>query len=340
METLTESAQAVIRSSHNQSQNTLLDASCKQVLAIKGVLAWILKNCVPEYANVDVGDIEHKYIEGEPLVSLVGINPDETGADVKKYLFASDEKSVDAAPITRGEIISGSNTEFIFTEEGKATFDIYFRALAPKTEELIRFYVDIEAQNDTSPGYPLTKRAFFNVCRVVSAQKGTEFSNDEYEDIKKVYTIWICPKPPERKKGTITRYFPQEECIVGQTKEKKDNYDLFEIRMIYLPDADGKKGSGILRMLDSLLSPRNSLKDKLDSLKNDFGIPITQSIERKVSTMCDYSTVVRNDAKEEQAKESAKNFYAMGVSVENIAKGVGYTVDTVKKWLDLMPAIK
>lgn len=54
--------------------------------------------------------------------------------------------------------------------------------------------------------------------------------------------------------------------------------------------------------------------------------------------MCDYSTIVRNDAKEEQAKEPAKNFYAMGISVENIAKGVGYTVDTVKKWLGLQPA--
>lgn len=46
----------------------------------------------------------------------------------------------------------------------------------------------------------------------------------------------------------------------------------------------------------------------------------------------------RLDAQEEQAKKSAQNFYEMGVSVENIAKGVGYTVDTVKKWLGLQPA--
>jgi len=86
METLTDSAQAVIRSTHNPSENTLLDASCKQVLAIKGVLAWILKDCVPEYADVDVKDIENKYIEGEPQVAMIGIAPDETGADIKKYI--------------------------------------------------------------------------------------------------------------------------------------------------------------------------------------------------------------------------------------------------------------
>lgn len=338
METLTDSARAVVRSMHNQPEDTLLDASCKQVLAIKGVLAWILKDCVPEYAEADVKDIENKYIEGEPQVALIGISPDETGADIREYLLEPNRKTVDVAPITKGEILSGSNTEFVSSEEGKATFDIFFRAIAPKTGEYIRFYVDVEAQNKTAPGYPLTKRAFYHVCRVISAQKGTEFINDNYEDIKKVYTIWICPKPTEGKKGTITRYFPQEECIVGRTKEKKENYDLFDVRMVYLPNADGKSGSGILRMLDRLLSPRNSLEEKLDSLKNDFGIPITQPIKRKVSAMCDYSTVVRNDGKEEQARESAVEFYKNNVPIEIIAASLHRSLDTIKQWIGLSPA--
>lgn len=46
----------------------------------------------------------------------------------------------------------------------------------------------------------------------------------------------------------------------------------------------------------------------------------------------------RQDAKEEQAKINAKNFYEMGISIDQIAKGLGYTVDTVKKWLGFIPA--
>lgn len=36
-----------------------------------------------------------------------------------------------------------------------------------------------------------------------------------------------------------------------------------------------------------------------------------------------------------KAKEDAKNFYKLGVDVEKIAQGVGYTVETVKEWIGL-----
>ncbi len=36
-----------------------------------------------------------------------------------------------------------------------------------------------------------------------------------------------------------------------------------------------------------------------------------------------------------KAKESARNFYNLGVKVETIAEGIGYTVETVKGWLGL-----
>lgn len=36
-----------------------------------------------------------------------------------------------------------------------------------------------------------------------------------------------------------------------------------------------------------------------------------------------------------QAKEDARNFYKLGVEIEKIAQGVGYSVETVKGWLGL-----
>lgn len=56
--------------------------------------------------------------------------------------------------------------------------------------------------------------------------------------------------------------------------------------------------------------------------------------------MCDYSTVVRNDSKEEANRESALNMYNDGVKVEKIAQYLVCSIDTVKKWVGLMPAIK
>ncbi len=35
-----------------------------------------------------------------------------------------------------------------------------------------------------------------------------------------------------------------------------------------------------------------------------------------------------------KAQEDARNFYRLGLDVEKVAQGVGYTVETVKEWLD------
>lgn len=40
-----------------------------------------------------------------------------------------------------------------------------------------------------------------------------------------------------------------------------------------------------------------------------------------------------NLGKMEQAQESARNFYAMGLEIEKIAEGLGQTIEMVKQWI-------
>lgn len=62
---------------------------------------------------------------------------------------------------------------------------------------------DIDAQYDNSakrliaqkdePGeYEILNRAVFYVSRLISSQKERDFENSSYDDIKCVYSIWIC----------------------------------------------------------------------------------------------------------------------------------------------------
>ena len=41
----------------------------------------------------------------------------------------------------------------------------------------------------------------------------------------------------------------------------------------------------------------------------------------------------REEGREEQARAMAENFYKMGMSIEQIAKGSGYGIETIKQWL-------
>lgn len=47
------------------------------------------------------------------------------------------------------------------------------------------------------PGYDIVTRGIFYAARLISAQSGTEFTHSHYDDIKKVYSIWLCMNAPK-----------------------------------------------------------------------------------------------------------------------------------------------
>ena len=330
----TDSAAAVRRAAQNPSPHQMLDAALKQLLALKGVLAAILQGCVPEFAGETLQDIANKYIEGEPEIGSVGVYPDETNI--------------------KGDSIVGLNTEDTTVTEGRVTYDIRFRARAPKSHDSVELIINVEAQNNAAPGYSLVSRAVYYCCRMISAQKGVEFAGERFDDIKKVYSIWICPKPQAEKRGTIVGYDMAETPLLGSSTEDRQHYDLLAIRMIYLPGADGEEGEGFMRALDGLLSPQKSTDYKLNLLQEDFKIPATHSIRNEVQTMCDYSTVVEQtglergleqglergleQGKTAQAKATAHKMHARGIAVGDIAEMLGFPVETVQMWLEEDPA--
>ena len=142
--------------------------------------------------------------------------------------------AVPVLPDESGTVISGMDTEDKSVREGTVTYDIRFRAIVPDSEEQIALIINVEAQNDFYPGYPLIKRGIYYCCRMISSQYGREFTGSHYEKIKKVYSIWICMKPPQYRENTITRYRLVEEYLVGEGKEPIRNYDLLSIIMLCL----------------------------------------------------------------------------------------------------------
>ena len=87
------------------------DNLAKRVLSRKIILAHILKETVTEFAECSVEEIEKKYIEGDPHLSISRIPLDDT-LDIK-----------------------GKPTESKSPTEGIVTFDIIFDAIVPTTDE-------------------------------------------------------------------------------------------------------------------------------------------------------------------------------------------------------------
>lgn len=246
------------------------DAACKRLLANKIILAWIMTSCLEEYRGIEVNEIAEKYIEGEPQIAKAAVNPDE----------GSDHDN---------EQIQGTKNEDSTINEGTVTFDIRFYAILPKSKETVRLIINVEAQNDFYPGYPVIKRGIYYCSRMISSQYGVEFTDAHYEKIKKVYSIWVCAAPPKYRQNTITRYVVSEENLVGMVQEKKEDYDLFTAVMICLGHSDGDNYGGILKLLDVLLSSEKEPEEKKRILQDDFDIRMTKKLEREVFDVCNLS---------------------------------------------------
>ena len=290
-----------------------LDAACKEFLAEKIILAWIMKHTMKEYAECDVWEIAKKYIIGEPQIGEVLVLPDETNAPR----------------------IAGVGVEDSSITEGTVTYDIHFRALLPGTREAVHLIINVEAQKDFYPGYPLVKRGIYYCARMVSSQYGTVFTNSHYEKIQKVYSIWICINPPKNRSNTITEYSFAEKNLAGNAVEKKKDYDLMTAVMICLGTREDAAGNELLGLLDVLLSSDKGAAEKKGILEMDYKISMTEELKGETERMCNYSDYVEERGIEKGIKIGMeKGISALAglvrdnlLSVEEAAKRMGMSVE-------------
>ncbi|MCR5662957.1 MAG: Rpn family recombination-promoting nuclease/putative transposase [bacterium] len=240
------------------------DAACKRLLSEKIILAWIMKSCLDEFRGFDVNFIAEKCIEGTPFISEVPVNPDET------------------VPVIRG-----MGQEQSSVTEGNVTFDIYFNAIVPGTEEPVHIIINMEAQSKYRPGYPLIKRSLYYCSRMISSQQGTVFTKADYGKIRKVYSIWICTRPPGDKRNTITRYRIAEDNLIGNAKDELASYDLLTIIMICIDTKNNCDFNEILKLLGVLFSKQTKPAEKKRILQEEFNIPMTQNLWRNCSRTLD-----------------------------------------------------
>ena len=258
----------------------LYDAACKNVLSEKGIVAHILKTCVEEYKDSTIEEII-RYIQGKPEIDKILVQ--------------------DVSLPTR---IGGEQTEDVSDKEGTVFYDIRFTATVPSGDgETIELIINLEAQNDFYPGYPLLKRGVYYCSRMISSQYGTVFVQSDYGKIKKVYSIWVCTNPSQETEYTITRYKMMEENIEGGVEARKRDYDLLDVVMVCLGQKKYNEITGLLSMLNMVLKDNYlSGAEKREKLAKEFKIEITPELAKGVDDMCNLSAGIEKKGIEKGLK--------------------------------------
>ena len=288
------------------------DTCVKRLLAQKSILAHILVKTVDEFKGMKPEDVV-KYIEGEPSISVV---PVELG-------LANMEKT-DAT----GQRIVGLNTENAEINEGLVRFDIIFYVRMPsivgRKNGLSQIIVNIEAQKDEPTEYKILNRAIFYVSRLISSQKERDFVNTNYDDIKQVFSIWICMNMDDNSLSHI--HLTKDEML--KPCNWKGNLDLLNIVLIgitnEIPEHDEKYE--MHRLIGALLSSELKEQEKLDIIEHEYNIPISQEFREDVSIMCNLSQGIEDKA----IAKIVMNMYKIGYTPNQIADAVGVSVDEVE----------
>ena len=286
------------------------DTRVKWLLAQKSILAHILVKTVDEFKGMKPEDVV-KYIEGEPSISVVPVEPG----------LANMEK-----PDAAGQRIVGLNTENAEINEGLVRFDIIF--YVRMKNGLSQIIVNIEAQKDEPTEYKILNRAIFYVSRLISSQKERDFVNTNYDDIKQVFSIWICMNMDDNSLSHI--HLTKDELL--KPCNWKGNLDLLNIVLIgitnEIPEHDEKYE--MHRLIGALLSSELKEQEKLDIIEHEYNIPTSQEFREDVRIMCNLSTGIEERATEKTSEKFILNMYKKGYTLDQIADVAETDVDEVE----------
>ena len=303
-------------------QRNAYDTEVKHILSDKGILSWILKYCVGEFSAYSPDEIR-ACIEEEPEVAVRSVFPGVNQRNMQeepRYSPRQEQDKVRTAQTqeqkeTKGyspEAIEGMNTESAIPGEGKVTYDIRFYVLTPD-EKHVKIIMNLEAQLKFNPGYDLVTRGVFYCARMLSAQYGTEFTAQDYDGLKKVYSIWLCMDVPKEAEYTITGFRMGKAAVHGAYAARA-RYDLLEVVLLCLgaPERESQ-GLPVHRLLNVLLSAKLSSAEKKRIIREEFGIATTVKLEGGIERMCNLSEGVelrgyrrgRQEGRQEGRREGA-----------------------------------
>ena len=286
------------------------DENAKRLLGNKIILAHILVKTVDEFRGMKPEDAV-EYIEGEPFIGAVPVEPGLTN-----------EKSPSDGDSKNGHRIIGLNTENAEIHEGLIRFDIIF--YVRMKDGVSQVIVNVEAQKNEPAGYDILNRAVFYVSRLISSQKERDFVKTNYNDIKRVFSIWVCMNMDENSMDYIHL---TNEKLLG-SHEWKGGLDLLNIVMLgiakELPAYDDKHE--LHRLLGTLLSVELSADEKLGIMKDEYRIMADGKIREEVSDMCNLSQGIV----EHSIEKIVLNMYKKGYTPEQMAEIVEKSVKEVK----------
>ncbi|MCD8345339.1 MAG: Rpn family recombination-promoting nuclease/putative transposase, partial [Oscillospiraceae bacterium] len=241
--------------------STQYDTMAKIILARRSVLSHILKATVEDFRDTPPEEIEG-LIEDEIYVGDVPVDPGFTN-------------TVD------GDRIVGLNTVQAEQFEGMIVYDVVFYVRVG--DERSKIIINVEAQKDL-PSYSILNRAIFYASRLISSQKERDFTGKNFDDISRVYSIWICMN---MDRCIWNHVHLTNDDILGDY-DWKGKLDMINVVLLGLPKELPPQDEKYKfhRMLSALFTSGMKSKERINILESEYSIPAAQDFGKELDLMC------------------------------------------------------
>ncbi len=255
------------------NEKTQYDTYAKNLLSRKCILACILTAVVNEFKGMTPREAEH-FIEGEVHVGDVPVTPGMTNVE----RMTEGQESA-------GQRIVGLNTVQQEIGEGTVVFDILFYVRL--RDGLSQIIMNLEAQKDEPSAYYIVNRAVFYGSRQISSQKERDFTGDNFNDLKQVYSVWVCMNMRECSWNHIHL---TDETVLGHHRWRGD-LDLLNIVLLGVPNEIPQPEAGyeLHRLLCALFSVGLSWEERIDILENEYLMDVQGELGEELKEMCNLS---------------------------------------------------
>ena len=138
-----------------------------------------------------------------------------------------------------------------------------------------------------------------------------------YNDIKCVYSIWVCMNMTE---NSLKHIHLVKESIVN-LHAWKGKLDLINIVMIGLSEdiPIHEEKYELHKLLGALLSQDLTANEKLDIIGNEYAIPMEKDFREDVGIMCNLSQKIKETGIEMGKREMIMKMYNKGYTAAQIA---------------------
>lgn len=244
--------------------------------------------------------------------------------------------------LTKEKKIRMRNSESFSKVNGPIYRDLVYDVVIPGEKE-IKVIVNLEAQLDPSPGYPLEARAMYYLGRSLSDQKAE--IGDDYSQLSKVYSIWFVMDSPKDLCNSIIRH-----RMIGRYDEGFESLvnikscDYAEVVLVYLGKLGDKRVTAV-GLLNTVFSKEIGKEERTRRIREDYKIDLDESIFDEVEELMvnldeDYKKYMARLGKEQGLAEGRaegikeernKTVGILAINVGNIMKQESVSFDEAFK---------